>query len=95
MTKHTPGPWVDQCGHIHGAGNVAVATIDDNMSDERVREGSTLYPGQPEGQANAHLIAAAPDLLAACENLENDDGSIPEHAWRLVQDAIDKARGGG
>ena len=40
---------------------------------------------------DASLIEAAPDLLTACKNLENDDGSIPEHAWRLVQDAIDRA----
>ena len=39
----------------------------------------------------AQLISAAPDLLEACRNLENDDGSIPEHAWKKVQDAINKA----
>jgi len=27
-------------------------------------------------------------LLDAAENLENDDGSIPQHAWDLLQDAI-------
>jgi hypothetical protein len=41
--------------------------------------------------ANAQLIAAAPDLLEALQNLENDDGSIPEHAWKLCQAAISKA----
>lgn len=42
---------------------------------------------------NARLIAAAPDLLEALENLENDDGSIPAHAWNLAQAAIAKAKG--
>lgn len=37
------------------------------------------------------LISAAPDMLEALLNLENDDNSIPEHAWKLVQDAIKKA----
>ena len=31
-------------------------------------------------------------LLEAAENLENDDGSIPEHAWKPLQDAIRKVR---
>jgi hypothetical protein len=38
-------------------------------------------------------LAAAPCMLEALENLENDDGSIPDHAWKLVQDAISKAKG--
>lgn len=42
---------------------------------------------------DAHLISAAPDMLEALENLENDDVSIPYHAWDLVQKAIKKAKG--
>jgi len=37
------------------------------------------------------LIAAAPDMLEALKNLENDDGSIPQHAWKMVKAAIAKA----
>lgn len=37
------------------------------------------------------LISAAPDMLEALQNLENDDNSIPEHAWKLVKNAIAKA----
>jgi len=39
----------------------------------------------------AKLIAAAPELLIACMNLENDDEKIPKHAWDLIQSAIKKA----
>lgn len=48
-------------------------------------------PNYKQGIANAKLIAAAPDMLDALQNLENDDNSIPEHAWELVKAAIAKA----
>jgi hypothetical protein len=44
-------------------------------------------------EKDAKLIASAPQMLEALQNLENDDNSIPEHAWRLVQDAIKCAVG--
>ena len=47
----------------------------------------------PKSEANAKLIAAAPDMLEALQNLENDDNSIPECAWKMVKDAIAKATG--
>lgn len=37
------------------------------------------------------LIAAAPDMLEALQNLKNDDNSIPEYTWKLVKEAIAKA----
>ena len=40
---------------------------------------------------DAYLISAAPNMLEALQNLENDDNSIPKHAWEMVQDAIAKA----
>ena len=36
----------------------------------------------------ARLIAAAPTMYEALANLENDAGQIPDHAWKLVQDAL-------
>ena len=54
MTAHTPGPWKRSSDTmIHGGGSACVA---------RVQRGS-LSPD--ESNANARLIAAAPDLLAA------------------------------
>ena len=32
-------------------------------------------------------------MLEALENLENDDGKMPESAWNLVRAAIAKAKG--
>jgi hypothetical protein len=94
MTKHTPGPW-------------RVSSDEDGVS---IRMGSTLrdlsYYDNADlwtcesdeedeaAMANAHLMAAAPDMLEALENLENDDGTtMPPSAWELVQTAIAKAKG--
>ena len=52
----------------------------------------------PTVKQNAQIIreeTAAPEMLAALENLENDDGNaMPPFAWALVKAAIAKARGG-
>jgi hypothetical protein len=70
---HTPGPWI-----------VCVNSLDDSLSVEQDGEVITesdpvIVVGcvddmgdglsRETGEANARLIAAAPDLLAACENL--------------------------
>jgi hypothetical protein len=39
------------------------------------------------------LLAERDELLAALENLENDNGAIPDHAWQMVKAAIAKCRG--
>lgn len=51
-TQHTPGPWTLNGSDIEGDG-MTVVTITDYR---------TLTPRQT---ANAHLIAAAPEMLAA------------------------------
>lgn len=43
--------------------------------------------------ANGQLIAAAPDLLEALLNIENDNGSIPLPIWEMRNKAINKALG--
>jgi len=54
---HTPGPWRRQVIAPHFE-MTAIQTADGKKSIGRVNAGV-------EGKANAHLIAAAPDLLAA------------------------------
>lgn len=44
-----------------------------------------------EQKANAKLITAAPDLLEALMNIENDDNSIPATIWEMRNAAIKKA----
>jgi len=58
--KHTPGPWTARRMHTGGF----------DILDERGRDVVTVYGGGVETEsreANARLIAAAPDLLEACQ----------------------------
>lgn len=86
--KFTPGPWTNmprmECVPICGQHDVGLSIGFINSSNP---------DRMAEGRANAYLIAAAPDLLEALKNLENDDGQIPDHAWTLCQDAIRAAEG--
>lgn len=98
MSKHTLGPWqvgmaFDNYGeteiaieHMTPAGNLVVA----------------VALGGLQGQdANASLIAAAPDLLDALKAIvkslaEQDDEGLIEHAQQMInaRAAIAKATGG-
>lgn len=90
--EHTPGPW-----HL-----TQWDTLRDSVLIQSDREWhiATLpmnsLSGVPKEQRmpNAHLIAAAPDMYEALQNLENDDGkSMPKSAWDMCQNALKKARG--
>ena len=100
--KHTPGPWkICWNGDSTAFDNEPFAYALDvgpgrTTSICRVRHGACddEYGGKDAIKANANLIAAAPDMLEALKNLENDDGkAMPPSAWALVQNAIAKAEG--
>lgn len=91
MTEHTPqttpGPW-----RYEGNGWVAV---DD--PDNQDRSGHCVPICRVRGAQthqidhNGHLITAAPDMLEALENIENDAEHMPNSAWKMIQTAIAKA----
>ena len=56
--KHTPGPWFLRHPEIKDEQGVEIASV------------NCYRDCLPEEEANARLIAAAPDLLAACEALD-------------------------
>jgi hypothetical protein len=94
--RHTPGPWKVKL-YAWQRGNVGVFAPKFGRSPYGACVAYTPCSdgvGGSEGAlANARLIAASPEMYAALKNLENDDGSIPAHAWALVQSAIAKAEG--
>ena len=57
--------------------------------DTEFKWGHCMTPNE----ANARLIAAAPELLEALKSIENDDGRIPKAIWDLRNAAIAKAEG--
>lgn len=82
--KHTDGDWKviqdENYPTLHQIWN------DVNSDDIPTYIARTCYA--PRSEANAKLIAAAPKMLEALQNLENDNNSIPYHAWKMVKDAI-------
>ena len=92
MSEHTPGPWKIERHYSPGYKNIsaekhtALAQVVWCMEDE---------DRSPECEANAHLIAAAPELLEALEALVLDESKeyIPTRLWSAARAAIEKATG--
>ena len=89
MSKHTPGPWVI-------AERVPTARIDNarmiRPADHHNYEyGATAIVGTSE--ANARLIAAAPELLAALQDMV-EVAESQGHIVKKARAAIAKATGG-
>jgi len=88
-TQHTPGPWTTDGAARTGDLDVIspigrITLIDCEFSDE----------SEDVLTANARLIAAAPDLLAALEGLLNALPSATTHpAIKAARAAITKATG--
>lgn len=75
--KHTPGPWVvfdsgDKPGIDQGNGvSIVQWGLESCDSGINCRSEADPQTAREERMANAHLIAAAPDLLAALEQLNS------------------------
>lgn len=106
-TQHTPGPWtVDLHGVVLGGerGGTSVAQIcieDWHDSVEYARQkgdNDTMLWAigrRNQAEANGRLIAASPDLLAACKALLNCADSGRDFAeCKAARAAIAKVEGG-
>lgn len=82
MPEHTHGPWIVRTCKGHGLDQIDAAADGFTIADVEAISfasvgGYAEYPADPmqrkakpgEVEANARLIAAAPDLLAACKLL--------------------------
>lgn len=85
-TKHTPGPWM-----IFQSGNIGSAEV-------RTPVHLVIASGNVKGEnietamANARLIAAAPELLEALDNLVNTP-EVRIEDMQQARAALAKARG--
>ena len=87
--KHTPGPWrICYDGRIDGLNGDEICS---GLGFESYKE----FQDDKEAQANARLIAAAPDLLEALKMLQKATISLMGEAvdrkaadWGLVNDAM-------
>ena len=96
MSKHTPGPWFHHgsSGSEHTAGGFIKSSAERNSGPLICSIYGT--DGQPY-KANAQLISAAPDLLAAAERvlakLDHPTLGVTIYDADALRQAIAKARG--
>ena len=90
QTQHTPGPWSVTYTGIWSK-DARIADYRDNGHREVYRQ---LMPDEQE--ANAHLIAAAPDLLKVLERVDSayrKGKNIDSNDAAFIGAAIARARG--
>lgn len=103
MSGHTPGPWVLDFSTQTGWAIWADPRLHGDMRRGAVVIAADLRGGKQD-EANARLMAAAPDLLAAAqllvdayrkgeENGSSMDWSDVDQAWEAAKAAIAKATG--
>ena len=103
QSKHTPGPWnVDGDATVYGP-RFSIANDKEQIG---IFEVADCKGYKQEREANAYLIASAPDLLAALnrliQSLPEDSNEYPDSASarqvfdsiRFARETISKATGG-
>ncbi len=88
-TKHTPGPWV-----ASRSANAAFTRHPAIISDTGEVAMATWAGNERQTDANARLIAAAPELLSALQKIDANAAESVEWIRRVAQEAIAKATGG-
>ena len=94
MSKHTPGPWKiteDDYGHEHWFGGDGEGQI---FVNGWVNGGCKKHPSEwRKLQADARLIAAAPDLLESLRGFIEHGTCFDADDWAKAKAAIAKATG--
>ena len=88
MSKHTPGPWIIKAKKTTASYDLRITKM--------VQEWILPRPYEfkdSEHEANTHLIAAAPDLLEALQEIVRNDPYNQSSAGIIARAAIAKATG--
>jgi len=103
QAKHTPGPWLTDRNNVHTG---QIATVHHCLNNDWVEVWTDKWAetglGEAEQEANARLIAAAPELLDALRsmlvqfNFNTITGIVHDESAVIVKarEAISKATGG-
>ena len=98
-SKHTPGPWLTDRRNVHTG---QIATIHHCLNNDWVEIWTDKWAetglGEAEQEANARLIAAAPELLAFAQEFlsdyQSEDGMASmKHYANQAHAAIAKVTG--
>ena len=92
--KHTPGPWIARCDRHSASNRMALVITTASSASKRVQAIDCTGSAESYGGdcANARLIAAAPELLAACE-AAMADGLLAGETLNKIATAIVNATG--
>lgn len=103
MSAHTPGPWkIDRYHPSRSPFGISRDTGDAMQNKSVINSGGFARKATDEAEANARLIAAAPDLLEALTLLHNNLaeyqvlnklGGYDNHDMKMARAAIAKATG--
>jgi hypothetical protein len=96
-TSHTPGPWFVLDARPEGVEALAIARLDNPPIICRIESKISGVKLTQEDQANAALIAAAPDLLKACRHALaalTDPDTDEQDAIDALESTIGKATEG-
>ena len=98
MTGHTPGPWSVYCNDSRGYKTGICASSDQlPPGDECIAQiwaaDDRHFPGGvPEAEANARLIAAAPDLVQLLDDVSAALETALAHFGKKMHDADFRSR---
>lgn len=101
MSKHTPGPWTAEKDYTTLTGEYVEPMIWAGANTATPKHIAVVRIGLEGTQANARLIATAPDLLEAIRKLANDASGflalsdVERHGMtnsRILRDRIEEAR---
>jgi hypothetical protein len=95
-TQHTPGPWIENVVPTSAGSAITIQSADHRIAIiyvDGIRKGiDDELPRSIENRANARLIAAAPDLLGALQNMLAQYNTVHGIGDMEMQSAIDFAR---
>ena len=90
--SHTPGPWyVSLTPDRDEEGWVGPEVYDRDLGVFAFLDGEPETIAQPWSEADAHLIASAPEMLVALERILTE--GLTEETRAVAEEALRKARG--